>query len=72
MQRYSRKNMNSHMLSEEKSKSVLMPSQDIMLFLYPVINSRRDLVSTSFKYFYKILFTQSTLKKKKKIVNMFE
>ena len=54
------------MLSEEKSKPVLMPSQDIMLFLYPVINSRRDLVSTSFKYFYKILFTQSTFLKKKK------
>ena len=46
--------MNNHMLSEEKTKSILMSLQDIMLLPYPVISSRRDQVLASFKYVYNL------------------
>ena len=41
--------MSNYMLSDEKAKSILMPSQDIMLLLYSVFRTHRDLVSASFK-----------------------
>ena len=40
------------MLIREKPKSILMTSHDIMLLLYPVISSHRDLVSASLKHVY--------------------
>ena len=44
------------MMSQEKAKSKLMPSQDITLditlLLHPMINSCRALVSASFKHNY--------------------
>ena len=45
------------MWSEEKERnqSVLMPSQDLTLLLYPMIRGRRDLVSPSVKNVYKFL-----------------
>ena len=43
------------MLSEEKTKSISVPTKGITLLLYPVISSRRDLVSASFKCVYSFL-----------------
>ena len=43
------------MLSEEKTKSIPVLPPGIALFLYPVISSRRDLVSVSFKHVYNFL-----------------
>ena len=42
--------MSDHMLSEEKTKSILVPSQDKTLLSYPVINNRRDLQSWSYDF----------------------
>ena len=50
MQRYSRQNTRNHMQNEEKAKLILIPSQEITLLLHPVISSRRDLASASFKH----------------------
>ena len=44
--------MSNQRLSEEKTKSILISSQDIMLLLYPLISSRGVLVSASFKHVY--------------------
>ena len=38
------------MLTEEKMKSILMPLQDMTLFLYPTRSNCRDLVLDSFKH----------------------
>ena len=43
------------MLSEEKTKSIPVSPTGIALFLYPVMSSRRDLVSVSFKHVYNFL-----------------
>ena len=50
VQRYSRQNTRNHMQNEEKAKLILIPSQEITLLLHPVISSRRDLASASFKH----------------------
>ena len=42
------------MLSEEMTKSLLMPSQDTTLLLYPVMSSHKDLVSESFRHVHNI------------------
>ena len=42
--------MSNNILGEEKAKSILLSSHYITIFLYPVINSRTDLVSVSFKH----------------------
>ena len=44
MQQNFRWNMSNHMLSEEKTKSVLLPPQDMMLLLYCKISHQRGLV----------------------------
>ena len=52
MRWYSKWNMSNHMLSEENTRSILMPSQDITLLLSPVISSCSDVISASFKHVY--------------------
>ena len=44
--------MSDHMLCKGKTKSLLIPSEDTALLLYPVISSCRDLVSAPFKHVY--------------------
>ena len=43
------------MKKNERNQSILMPSQDLTLFLYPMIRGRGDLVSPSVKNVYKFL-----------------
>ena len=38
-QRYSRQNMRNHMPGEQNTKSILMPPQNTIILLYPVISS---------------------------------
>ena len=60
MPRYSRWNMNNHMLDEEKTKSILLLFQSLVLLytkkqcmvllLYPVIITHRDVFSVCFNF----------------------
>ena len=50
IQIYSRLNMSNHILCEEKTKQTLISSQDIMVLLYLLISSPRDLLSSTFKH----------------------
>ena len=44
--------MNNQTPSEEKSKSILMPLKHVMLLLYPVISSCKDLFLITSKHVY--------------------
>ena len=65
IQQYSRWNASNHTLNEEKTKSILMPSQDIALLLYLMIFKQKHYICTintyTTQYNWGVQFTEAAV-----------